>query len=64
MRLDEGMVTHGEECDSCGLKNVRNIFPDWGPKIIYANLMSSNVSAIVFTNSVGFGWCVSACCKL
>lgn len=34
MRLDEGMVTHGEECDSWGLKNVRNKFTDWGPKII------------------------------
>lgn len=34
MRLDEGMVTHGEECDSCGLKMSEIYLPIGAPKII------------------------------
>lgn len=32
MRLDEGMVTHGEECDSCGLKMSEIYLPIGAPK--------------------------------
>lgn len=63
MRLDEGMVTHGEKCDSRGLK-MSEIYLPMGPEKITSFSRLTMCLAIVFTNSVGFGRWVSACGRL